>query len=113
MHNLEDQYKWLSQREWVSRKNDGDKVVVFERGGLVWAFNFHPHKSFSDYRIGTNMPGPYKAVLSSDDKEFMGHDRISKQCEHFTTKEQWDGRDYWFQVYLPSRTCAIYAPQRK
>jgi len=43
----------------VSLKNEGDKVVVFERGekGLIWVFNFNTTKSFSDYKIGCNNPG--------------------------------------------------------
>lgn len=31
----------------VSRKHDGDKVIIFERGGLLWLFNFHPTKVIS------------------------------------------------------------------
>lgn len=45
---------------YVSRKDEGDKVVVIERGDLVMVFNFHPSSSFQDYRIGCLLPGPYK-----------------------------------------------------
>ena len=58
MNHLEDRFHWLtSAREFVSRKHDGDKVVVFERARLVFVFNFHPSQSFSDYKIGTHYPG--------------------------------------------------------
>lgn len=40
-------------------KHQDDKVIVFERGNLLWIFNFHPTKSFSDYRVGTSWPGMY------------------------------------------------------
>ena len=43
----------------MSRKDEGDKVVAFERANLLWIFNFHPTRSFTDYRIGTNTPGKY------------------------------------------------------
>ena len=43
----------------MSCKHESDKVVVFERGGLVFVFNFHHHKSFPDYRIGTATAGKY------------------------------------------------------
>lgn len=46
--------------EWVSRKDETDKVIICERGDLVMVFNFHPERSFTDYRIGCKLPGPYK-----------------------------------------------------
>jgi hypothetical protein len=45
---------------YISRKDEGDKVIVFERGDLVFVFNFHPTQSFQDYRVGCREPGPYK-----------------------------------------------------
>ena len=43
----------------MSRKDQGDKVIVFERAGVVFCFNFHPTKSFTDYKIGVHEPGKY------------------------------------------------------
>ncbi len=48
-------------RRYVSRKDEGDKMIVTERGDLVMVFNFHPSNSYSDYRVGCLMPGSYKA----------------------------------------------------
>lgn len=42
---------------YTSWKHDGDKTIVFERGGLVFVINLHPTKSFADYSIGVNTPG--------------------------------------------------------
>lgn len=41
-------------KAYVSLKHQGDKLIVFERGNLLWIFNFHPFQSFTDYRIGTH-----------------------------------------------------------
>ena len=82
----------------MSRKNNGDKVVVFERGGLVFAFNFHWSKSYTDYRIGVDQAGTYRVVLNSDRKEFLGHGRVDETCQHFTESGDWDGRANWMQV---------------
>ncbi len=38
-----------SEHTWVSRKSEGDKLIAFERGDLVFVFNFHPTNSYSDY----------------------------------------------------------------
>ena len=55
MQHLEDKYKWLdSPQAYISLKHEADKLIVFERGNLLWIFNFHPSKSFSDNRVGTN-----------------------------------------------------------
>ena len=41
-------------------QDEGDKLIVVERSDLVFVFNFHPVQSFTDYRVGTCEPGPYK-----------------------------------------------------
>ena len=43
----------------MSRKHEDDKVIVFERAEVLFAFNFHPTKSFTDYKIGVEKPGKY------------------------------------------------------
>jgi len=108
MNHLEDTYKWLqSPQAYVSLKNESDKVIVFERAGLVFVFNFHPTKSFTDYRIGVDVPGEYKVILSSDEKKFGGHERIDLNGRYFTTPMEWNGRNNWLQVYTPCRTVLV------
>jgi 1,4-alpha-glucan branching enzyme len=52
-----------SEHQYVSRKDEGDRVIVFERGNLVFVFNFHWTKSYSDYRVGCLKPGKYKVLF--------------------------------------------------
>ncbi|KAI8112937.1 hypothetical protein M9434_004256 [Picochlorum sp. BPE23] len=98
--------------EWVSRKDEGDKIVVVERGDLVMVFNFHPTQSYSDYRVGCNKPGSYKVVLSSDEEVFGGWNNVTKNSdtEFMAHEGNYDNRPYSFQVYAPSRTVVVYAP---
>jgi 1,4-alpha-glucan branching enzyme len=64
MQWTEEKYGWLhSPQAYVSLKNESDKVIVFERAGLLWIFNFHPDKSFTDYRVGVEQEGTYRIVL--------------------------------------------------
>ncbi|KAI3648119.1 hypothetical protein MP228_005973 [Amoeboaphelidium protococcarum] len=109
MHQLEEKYKFLNSTQFVSRKNDGDKVIVFDRGPLLFVFNFHWDKSYSDYRVGTDVQGPLKVVLNSDNSEFFGHNRIDETVKHHTSVGDWDGRQNWLQVYIPCRTCIVLA----
>ena len=41
-------------------QDESDKVVVCERGDLVFVFNFHPTKSYKDYGVGCKNAGSYK-----------------------------------------------------
>ncbi|KAG1664935.1 hypothetical protein FOA52_004457 [Chlamydomonas sp. UWO 241] len=97
--------------QWVSKQCGMDKVVVVERGDLVFVFNFHPVNSYTDYRIGAKLPGDYKIVLSSDEKVFGGWCNATKDKDvTFTTTESLhDNRPNYIQVYAPSRTVVVYA----
>lgn len=108
MNQCEAKYGWLhAPQAYISLKHEGDKVIVFERAGLVFVFNFHPTNSFSDYRIGVDVAGVYKVVLQSDSKEVGGHSRIDENVRVFTTPMEWNGRKNWAQVYIPSRTALV------
>jgi hypothetical protein len=65
-------------------KHEDDKIIAFERAGLLFVFSFHPEKSFTDYRIGVSRAGKYKIVLDSDSKDFGGFERISQHTEYFS-----------------------------
>lgn len=112
MNNCEEKHGWLSAPQaYISLKNESDMVVVFERAGVVFAFNFHPTQSFADYRIGVDVSGTYKVALTTDDKEFGGHGRIDSSTRFFTTPMEWNGRKNWTHIYLPSRTAVVGYPK--
>ncbi len=50
----------ITDHQYISRKDDRDKVIIFEKGDLVFVFNFHWQKSFTDYRVGCIKPGEYR-----------------------------------------------------
>lgn len=84
----------------MSLKHETDKVLVYERAGLLFVFNFHPTNSFTDYRVGVEKPGEYKIILSTDEKRFGGYDNILLDTKHFTAALEWNGRDNFLQVML-------------
>ncbi|KAF0990081.1 hypothetical protein HZS_5755 [Henneguya salminicola] len=43
--------QWHLVHEPVSKHHQEDKIISFERGSLLWVFNFHPTNSYVDYRI--------------------------------------------------------------
>lgn len=112
MQHLDEKYEWLgSPQAYISLKHEGDKVIVFERAGLLFVFNFHATNSFTDYRVGVDRPGKYKIVLNTDRKEFGGWERIDESVHFFTTDMPWNGRANFTQIYLPCRTALVLAPE--
>jgi 1,4-alpha-glucan branching enzyme len=102
------EYGWLhSPQAYVSLKNESDKVIVFERAGLLWIFNFHPDKSFTDYRVGVEQEGTYRIVLSTDSKAFGGHGNVDESTRFFTTPFAWNDRKNFIQAYIPSRSAIV------
>lgn len=112
MNTTEDKYGWLhAPQAFISLKHEGDKIIVFERAGVVFAFNFNTTQSFADYRIGIEEPGTYKIVLDTDSKAFGGFGRNDESTRFFTTPMEWNGRKNWTHIYLPSRTAIILAKE--
>lgn len=108
MQVTEEKYGWLhSPQAYVSLKNESDKVIVFERAGLLWVFNFNPTQSFADYRIGVEQGGTYRIILDTDDADFGGHARNQKDTRFFTTDMPWNGRKNFLHIYIPSRSALV------
>jgi len=112
MQWTEEKYGWLhSPQAYISLKNESDKVIVFERAGLLWIFNFHPSSSFPDYRVGVEDAGTYRVVLNTDNTAFGGLGRIKEDSRFFTTDFAWNNRSNFLQVYVPTRTAMVLAKE--
>lgn len=83
-----------------------DKILIYSKGDLVFAFNFHPEKSFEGYFIPTGKVGKYQAVLTTDDSRFGGFSRVNttQKYQAKTTPADWKG----FSCYLPARTATVF-----
>ncbi|MBW1697278.1 MAG: alpha amylase C-terminal domain-containing protein [Deltaproteobacteria bacterium] len=91
-------------------EHSGDKVIAFERAGLVFAFNFHPSRSHVGYRFQT-IPGKYRMILNSDAPEYGGHGRLDPEQCHFTIAEKENSRTrHMLSLYLPTRTVVVLEP---
>ncbi|EST09425.1 Glycoside hydrolase, family 13, N-terminal [Kalmanozyma brasiliensis GHG001] len=108
MNNAEEHAKWLAAPQaYISLKHESDRVVAFERAGLLFVFNWHPTQSYTDYRIGVDVPGKYKVLLDTDAKDLGGHGRVDHATEYFSTDMEWNGRRNFVQLYLPSRSAIV------
>ena len=79
------------------------KVLIFGRGYFIFALNFHPEHSVSDFKFRA-AAGEYRQVLDSDDPAFGGFGRNDGSVSHFTVRE----RDCdLLSLYLPSRSAIV------
>ena len=88
--------------------NDGDQILAYSRGPLVFVFNFSPTRSFPDY--GFMVPeGKYEVVLNTDATEFGGNGFADDTVEHFTNFDpllKKDGKG-WLMIYVPARSAVV------
>jgi len=89
-------------------EHSDDKLLVFQRAGLLFVFNFHPQKSYPDYRFEAPA-GKYKMVLDSDAPQYGGHSRLIAGQEHLTLRASAaDPKINFLSLYLPSRTAQVF-----
>jgi len=109
----EQKYHWLSSHDtYVTVTDQTQKVIVFERGGLLWVFNFHPTNSYTDYKIGTRWPFEHIVVLDTDETLFQGQNRYDFGHSHPCPimKTAWQNRPNHIQLYIPCRTAVLLKP---
>jgi 1,4-alpha-glucan branching enzyme len=89
-------------------ENAGDKVLVFHRADLIFAFSFHPTRSFTGYAVPAP-PGGWRLVLDSDAEPFGGHGRVAPDQQYWTLPDAQDPDSHNLHLYLPTRTVLVLA----
>jgi 1,4-alpha-glucan branching enzyme len=107
MMKIDEQFHLL-EAEWPSKQYEhvDDKLLVFERAGLIFVFNFDPNRSYE----GRNIPcssGQYSILLTTDSASFGGFDRID-ESQSFTATEA----SPYVKLYIPCR-CALVLKRRR
>ena len=90
---------------------EDDQVLAFQRGDLIFVFNFNGTKSFTDYGILTEK-GSYKTVLNTDETLFGGFNLIDESIIHISSPFPKDptGKE-WLKLYIPARTAFVLKKQ--
>ena len=92
--------------------NDGDQVIAYSRGDLIFVFNFNPTQSFTDY--GFLVPtGSYQVMLNTDDPAFGGFGNCDDSITHLTNYDELYVQDHkeWLRLYLPARSAMVLKKQ--
>ncbi|MCX6380898.1 MAG: alpha-amylase family glycosyl hydrolase [Armatimonadetes bacterium] len=87
-----------------------EKALVYRRGSLVFAFNFHPDNSINGWRIPVPDSADYRVILETDASLFSGHGRVEEGVTYPLQEESTFNRQQSVQIYLPSRTAQVLAP---
>ena len=89
-----------------------EKVIVFYRKGLLFAFNFDPSRSLTNVLVPVPADAEYTLELSTDDSKYGGQDLVADIP--YPTK-RFDGQPF-VELYLPARTAIVLkerpAPKR-
>ena len=80
-----------------------EQTVVFSRGGLLFAFNFHPANSLTNVLVPVQNKAKYTVEMCSDDEKYGGWGQIAHQ-DYFT--KTFNGQEF-VELYLPARTCVV------
>ncbi len=88
--------------------HDGDLVLAYMRGDLLFVFNFHPTRSFTDY--GLLVPkGEYEVVLNTDNPLYGGFGNTDDTLRHLAPEDPLYKRvrKGWLKLYIPSRSAMV------
>ena len=99
----------LNENPEILTADEEKKVLIFRRKNLIFAFNFNPGGSFSDY--GFSAPaGDWEIGLDSDEADFNGFSRLKTGETHTSVEGKCpngnQNYDHTLYLYLPSR-CAV------
>ena len=105
LRSMTDIRKFPVQEIW---HNDGDQVLAYARGPLLFVFNFSPVRSYEGY--GFMVPeGAYDVVLNTDAPEYGGNGLSDDSIRHFTNFDPLLKRDDkgWLKLYIPARSAVV------
>ena len=90
------------------KADEPDKILAFVRGDFIFAFNFNPEKSFTDYGILVPPATRWRHLFDTDEKRFGGQARI-KLRQRFEPGLVSNGGELVQQIklYLPARTAVV------
>lgn len=68
--------------------DEDNQVLAFERGNLLFVFNWSGSKALPDYLLPAPRHGEWRIALDSDALVFGGYGRQNEELTHFTNEKQ-------------------------
>ena len=87
-------------------------MIIYEKGELVYIFNFHTQQSYEHYLVGTNWRSDHMILYETDEERFGGHQRLNdgKNKWYKVQPQPYMSRQFSFKIYIPSRCAIVLAP---
>ncbi len=88
--------------------NNNDSIICFTRGDILFVFNFHPDRSYTDYRLPVT--GRYKLIFNTDALSYGGFDRVTGDILYISSRrmEAHLSEPHTLPLYIPSRCGLVY-----
>ncbi len=92
---------------------EGDQVLAYQRGDLIFVFNFSGVHSYTDYGILAE-PGAYRTVLNTDNPLFDGFGLLDEKIVHLTMEDSQkaDNGKQWLKLYIPARSAFVLKKEK-
>lgn len=94
---------------WICQER---KILVFRKAGIIFAFNFHPSNSITDFEFFVEEEGEYRLLLNSDAQDLGGHSRVDSRVTYRASRRS--GAPQWppfaMKIYLPCRSALVFEP---
>ena len=111
MLELDLKHNLLALSRWESiHIHEDHKLLAYRRGRLLFVFNFHPDRSYADYRIGVPEQANYRLILNTDELWLGGHAEVLAGQTYAWQRAGSDGLAQSIQIYVPARTALVLAP---
>ena len=92
--------------------HEAAKQIVYARGGLVFAFNFHPTESVTDWRIPVPEKTDYRLILNTDDTMYGGYGAV--EGVHYPWQDVGvEEQTQSIQLYVPARSAQVLVSEKK
>lgn len=104
MMSLTRDASWMNHPCHLLAEHNADKVLIWQRGDLLFAFNFHGHQSLVDTEVSVPA-GRWELLLDTDAAQFDGIGRVVPG-QSWQVKANPEGKGA-LRLYLPSRTALV------
>lgn len=113
IQHLDAMYHLLSDENiYLLFIHEDAKQIVYERGGLIFAFNFHPTASVTDWRIPVPQKKDYRLILNTDDTTYSGYSAV--EGGHYPWQDvAMEGHTQSIQLYVPARSAQVLVAETK
>ena len=62
--------------QYITLADDDTKIIIYERGELIYLYNFHPTNSYADFMVGSLWDSDLMILYETDEARFGGHQRL-------------------------------------